>query len=300
MAWFAKKCLPESNSDLRWKFTASLFTFKTGSLGQVSWGGPSQDILPPSANQLSCCAKEMLNLASLLGSGAMDPMPTDDGIIVRIIEKAIMLDSQRHFEQTTLHLESFSNGISRRDAKLVTRAWQESDLSYLVEDNNISEALSKTLLKDLLELETNSCFFSLMSSSDVLVKSLDLLDKWMARMPNKKARWSRFGDALLVFLDRALKYAVDMTTIKAPDFPSDNGGDVGDEFETHLSNSNVASMGLSLSTQSLCEAIVHIIVLVRCRRTTSKAERDDNFPLLINLRCCEMVSNLHLHSLYCF
>ena len=291
MAWFARSCSSNTTLDLRWRFTASLFTFKTGSLGQIISGNSDIHFLPPSANQIRCCAEELLKLTLLLESGAMDPLPADDGILVKILEKSVALYSQRQSEQMTSQVSNLSNTISRKDIKIVFKAWQESDLSHIMGEKNLAEPLSVLFLRDLFELKhpSESSFFSLVPSSEVLTNVLHLLHKWIIRMPNKKARWSRFGDTLLSYVNRTLKDAGSI----APKIVISSDDDIGDVFAQCFSKNNAAPSGRSVESSraaSLCEALVYIVVLVRDRRAGLTSERDNTFPLQVNLQFCEMVS----------
>ncbi len=267
----------------------SLFVLNTGSLGQVTSGLGGAHTLPPSETQLTCCAEELSKLSSLLQSGAMDPLPNDDGVLIKILRKALALNSQRRYEKITSQLSMLSKTLIQKDSKLIFKAWRESDLSLVTNDAfRAAESLTALLHIDLLEMNHShdSSFFSLGPSSEVLKSVINLFDEWNQRMPRKKARRSRFGDVLLSFVNTTLKDAESITSSRRP--ATDN---VGDDFAQHFakSNANENHSKESFATSTLCEGLVYLFIFSQSGRTTTSAECDNSFPLQHSLQFCEKV-----------
>ena len=291
LAFFAKGRFDATASDLRWRLTASLFSYQTGVLGQIVTGASAKHTLPPNDVQLKHCAEELHNFATLLGSGSMDPLPGDNGILAKLLYRSVTLHSQRHRKHITSKISTFLTVPSRKDSKLAFKVWQESDISHLILGSTpLKEPLSRRLLNELVDLDgPGESQFTLTSSSEVLNNTLLLLKEWSARMPNKKARWSRLGDTLSSFVNKLLKDAADMASTEGTRAPS---SDIDDAFAKFFSN-NVSSYNDdsegSLSGASLCEAAVLVVTIVLQGRAKFQAERDHNFPLQFDSHFCEKV-----------
>ena len=171
---------------IRWRLIVSQFTYATGSLGQFP---STNDVAaPPSDAQLQCCREEIHRFSLLLRSGALDPMPNDDGMFLKLLLKCITLNAD---DPSALSLpKMFIKTISKHDRKIAFKAWQESDVSYFVDTGvSNSDPLSRRLLLELSESDSqSSSLYSLVPNENVSAV-LHLLKDWLHRIPNKRARW---------------------------------------------------------------------------------------------------------------
>jgi hypothetical protein len=184
---------------------------------------------------------------------------------------------------------------SKHDRKIAFKVWQESDLSYLVQRDNLkSDALSKRLLIDLAESnEQSSSLFSLVPD-ETLTVILHLLKDWLRRIPNTKARWSRLGDALNGLVSKLFADS------QVRNVNKDSHAKIDDDFAQCFSNVNIASSEMMGGDRQLsrCHAIVLVIGTVLWSRSESGIEADPNFSLRIDLRLCEKVT--HIYFVSCF
>jgi len=266
----------------------SQFTYVSGSLGQF----PSTNAVaaPPSDAQLQCCREEISNFSLLLRSGALDPMPNDDGMFLKLLLKCITLNAD---DPSALLVPKMFKTISKHDRKIAFKAWQESDVSYFVDTGvSNSDPLSRRLLLELSESDMQSAsLFSLVPNENVSAV-LHLLKDWLHRIPNKKARWSRLGDA---FKGLVRKLSADASVQKTSRNKSDQkSNEIVDDFAQCFSKVGPISPGVDATDgtrqSSLCHSIVLVIVAVLASRSKRSIEIDSNFPLQIDLQVCEMVS----------
>ena len=271
----------------------TLLTFETGSLGKIDTGlATNHNILPPSTEQLKCCEEELFRVNMLVASGAMDPLPSEDVLLIKIMQKSVTLLSHRDRRNIGLCMSRFSKPPHRKDTKTVFGAWEDSDLENIVEDKTSNQDFQSTrLLQDLLELKYPDEWrhSSLLPSSKLLINILLILQKWTIHLPNKIARWTRFGDKLSLMVNRMLVDAEKMIF----EAIASSQNDIGDAFAESFSVDNTIATDLSLKSWravSLCEAVVYIVIIVLHGRMRSRLENETSFPLQVNLQFCEKVS----------
>ena len=153
----ASKC--DSTLMVRWKLVSSLFTFKTGVLAK-----PRDDSLHASEQQIDRCAQEIRYFGDLLQSHAMCPLPDDNSILIKLLQRGISLDVRSaSLEKRWSRNKDMRCPTNRKDSKLVHRSWLESEHMF---KHTSERYLAEHLLADYnLEKSHGGSIFSLSSSS---------------------------------------------------------------------------------------------------------------------------------------
>jgi hypothetical protein len=266
---------------VRWRLATSLFSFQTGVLGTS--GSHASQNLPPSDAHLLRCAKEVRNFSYLLKSHAMDPLPSNDSILVKLIHRAIDLDTQRFaVEKMWSRSDIFCRQINREDEKLTFMTWHESEYKT---KNTSADYLAKRLLADYnCDENQDRSLFRLTCHSSILQNCLLFISSWILRVPNKKARWSRLQDSFS-FLVKGL----------ASSFKSNSGNGQlkGDDFSTLFSFTNNKQSKESNIILRKREAAATIIVGIIHSCTKLEAENNSKISLPIGsftISSCKQVS----------
>ena len=223
LAFFAGSRSNGVESKISWKLVLSLFTFQSGVLGRNN----AEDDVPPSPSHNLRCANEIRYLTYLMDSKSLDPMPSDDSSLIKIIDRAINMDLASILDERWTQNDILAQKIKKKDARLVDRCWRESDVSTKLS----SESCLATLLLADFNNRTDEgiSIFQLTCPSPILQNCLYLLSSWIIRIPDKKARWNRLQESL----SRLLKNLVQS-------FSGDsNSGALQDEFSMLFSTSNM-------------------------------------------------------------
>ena len=163
-------------------FYSDAAVLSSGALAQ------SQDnVLPPSESHLSACEMELLRLSALIRSGALDPLPEQDGILTSLIQKSLSLqaDSYRHDANSAAN-DMIIAALGETGTKALLRnIWEVSDVAFAATPllNIESKVLAEVVGDESLSIE---------SDGGILRACIALMIAWMGRLPgDKKARWIR-------------------------------------------------------------------------------------------------------------
>lgn len=144
-------------------------------------------LLPPSNSHLSACEIELLRLSVLVRSGALDPLPEQDGILTSLIQKSLSLqaDSYRHdtnIAATDMIITVLGETVTK---PLLRNIWEVSDVA--------SAAIPLFNIESKLLAEVGSDgSLSIEGGIGILQACVALMMAWMGRLPrDKKARWIR-------------------------------------------------------------------------------------------------------------
>lgn len=258
MAFLAGSKSYGSDSSFIWKILPSLYSFQTGVFGKQS-----DD--PPSDSQIQRCAKEIKYLSCLLDSCALNPLPSDDTILAKLLQRAIHLDSQSSsLEKRWSRGDIMTQTIKKHDFKVAEICWQESEVTIT---SDIENCLAIWLLTNYnSESNGEPSIFSLSCDSDILRNCLLLISSWIVQIPNKKARWNRCQENLSAMM----KLLINSTSSFLKSGAKGNGDDFADLFPTSASYSqskeSMTQLAKRHSSATLIVGIIHACICeeVRC------------------------------------
>ena len=142
---------------------------------------------PPSKSHLSTCEIELLRLSALIRSGALDPLPEQDGILTSLIQKSLSLqaDSYRH-DANGAATDMIITVLDETSTKpLLRHIWEVSDVA------SVATPLLNIEAKLLAEVGSDISL-PIESGGGILQACTALMMAWMGRLPaDKKARWIR-------------------------------------------------------------------------------------------------------------
>ncbi len=261
MAFLAGSKSYGSDSSFIWKILPSLFTFQTGVFGKQS-----DTPLPPSDSQIQRCAKEIKYLSYLLDSCALNPLPSDDTILAKILQRAVHLDSESSsLEKRWSRSDIMTQTIKKHDFKIAESSWRETEITIT---SDIENCLAKWLLtKYNAESNGDPSLFSLSCDSDILRNCLLLISSWIVQIPNKKARWNRCQE----YLSAMMKVLTNSTSSSLNSCTKRKGDDFADLFSASSSHSqskeSTAQLAKRHSSATLLVGIIYTCICeeVRCR-----------------------------------
>jgi len=143
--------------------------------------------LPPSESHRSMCRTELLRLSALIRSGALDPLPEQDGILTSLIQKSLSLqaDSYRHNANgAAANMTVTALGEGSRKA-ILQKIWESSDVAAV---GTLLVDVELQVLKEVSDKES----LPTEEGNGILRACVTLTMAWMGRLPgDKKARWIR-------------------------------------------------------------------------------------------------------------
>ena len=207
LAFFgAPNSIPEKVSLSRWQIINRLFVGSV--LAVESNESPS---LPPSESQLSACWNEMTYLRKLLSKGALMSMPSSDSMVVNLIKKAVMLQSDDYFGNELSRIECLPLIRDEKDdRKMIARLWKATSPLFFMDPGSVRQSTislfdisfdprvggDSAMLQDLF-----------MPTSKILRECCALLPAWIQHIPEKKVRQKRLYSALNSLVESILGLA---------------------------------------------------------------------------------------------
>lgn len=186
---------PSASQWYRYKhIVRKLFYSEAAVLASGALSSPQALSLPPSKEHITTCEAELQRVSILLRSGALDPLPEQDGILTSLIQKTISLraDSFRCNANNAVHLIPRQN--SKHIKSLLRKVWDSSDIASTpapVGDVEMDFLRGLTLVSGSLS-NTTTTKDDLALFLYGIRPCLALMASWMERLPrDKKARWVR-------------------------------------------------------------------------------------------------------------
>lgn len=266
LLWFgAETSNINAKTSYRWRLLVTLFSYQTGVFGPnlkpVSANHPNFLHVKPEMVMKSY--EELISLRVLLSSGSLDPLPSEDTIISRFFHLSTLLTSRASERDMLLKSGSIFSDLSKQDAKLSYKSWEQSDSFFGVDRSSV---IFHRLLKEMYELpNTEASIFALSPNSSIARAALSLVTTWVSRLPDKKARWSRFFDSVCATSTKILQ---DAELVREENIKFASQSDLSEEIDTFSASfSNIQTPLISekdyyYPVVTACEFSAHLMICV--------------------------------------
>ncbi|CAJ1954577.1 unnamed protein product [Cylindrotheca closterium] len=183
-----------------WQLLSKLFSSGVLFENDVSNDTAPAKSLPPSVEHLNTCEQEIGFFTDLLSKGVMKGVPSSDSMLVNLIRRSLTLEGdsyQRNKYARKKSIPKMSHG--KESKRLVARLWKAADPSNFLAPDRIR---SKNLPSGILSLgkaaegEAATVKNSLLPTSNMLRRCLELIHVWIKYLPQKKVRRNRFLKAV--------------------------------------------------------------------------------------------------------
>lgn len=164
----------------------------------------SHSKLPCSPEHLCACHEEISCFASLISSGIMNCLPKTDSMLINLIRRSIILQSETYAGDESARLEWFRSLAKVKGEKKQSEIfWRFTDVTYL---SSVRVHPRRCLIFDMTEaaaIEDGECGYRniLRPSSKLVYSCLALLAEWAKNVPQKKARRARLIKAVEALCD---------------------------------------------------------------------------------------------------
>ena len=201
LAFFGAPKSPHgAKSFVRWQVIARLFS--GGVLaGDASEIGKTE--LPPSKPQLSACEKEIGYFTNLLSVGTLDSVPNTDGVITKLILRALSLQGDDYLGNEESRVHSFPKlHHGKAGKKLTSRLWRASHPLFSLGTKEVGPDAFLSIHRSTAgsnRTEGLGIQNILLPSSLLLRRCIDALLTWIQLVPAKKVRQVRLLKSLKTF-----------------------------------------------------------------------------------------------------
>jgi hypothetical protein len=194
-----------SNSD-RWRLIASLFFSDAGVLSKDAMEPVGNDaVTPPSKEHIKSCLLEIGYLRTLITTTTLNPLPSSDGILIKLVQKCLHLQAQEYMYSFESVNPDTMRGLDAMDRARLSHMWSMTHLllnhdaraamdansfATIVERDDFGERINDMRVSGLM---TGALSTSALSGVSVLVS---LIWAWVRQVPKKKARLFRLVESL--------------------------------------------------------------------------------------------------------
>jgi len=246
------------------------------------------------------CIQELSDFRILLSSGTMNPLPTDNGLLTKLVERsiAIEVDHVRHAD-VFVNLPWRDKVFVKDHLNLVLSSWQEFDVASLLNAPTPASVngLTHSLKGDITCWPSGSghhSVFSLSSHSSIIKLTCDLVGIWIRNHPDKKARWFRLRDSISALVSSLLGNSETiLPQVERMQEPEDI---FADAFGTPRASSAIESVSNALASAISREAAASILIVSANARaivwSQSGSQQPPPIPGALNKAFCCQVSFL--------
>ena len=189
------------SSDDRWRLIASLFFSDAGVLSKVV--GDDAVNLPPSEEHMKSCQSEIGRLRTLITTTTLNPLPSADGIMNKLVQGCLHLQAQECIHSTESGKRGTMCGLDEIDRTLLLRMWSITHFLLKRDTRASLDADTFTAIMerdDFGEHNNDLRVFGLMtgtlSMSELSGGCTSLFWAWVQQAPKKKARLCRLMNSV--------------------------------------------------------------------------------------------------------
>eukprot|EP00934_Nitzschia_sp_Nitz4_P006650 Nitzschia sp. Nitz4//scaffold70_size99833//84841//91685//NITZ4_004610-RA/size99833-snap-gene-0.137-mRNA-1//1//CDS//3329557182//6640//frame0 len=195
----------ETLTENRWKVLSKLFASSV----LVSADDEAEKGLPPPTTLLETFESELIHLVRLLRTGCLEKLPTSDGFVLKLVERAISLQVQDFAGNPESRVIAQARvDVNGSTKAFISRLWKGA------------HSLALDLGTETRQYPIIDCVFVAQESDTtafrapgLLRASVNLLREWFQRLPKKKARQLRFLKQFKTMVEKVSKLEVKEPTI---------------------------------------------------------------------------------------
>jgi hypothetical protein len=222
------------SSDDRWRLIASLFFSDAGILSKHALDMVGNDAvnLPPSEEHIKQCQSEIGRLRILITTTTLNPLPSADGILNKLVQGCLHLQAQEYIHSTETVNRSMMWGLDEMDRARLSRMWR---ITHLLLKRETRAALDADKFMPIVERDdfganiNDICVSGLMtgtlSMSALSGDCASLCWAWVRQAPKKKARLCRLMNSMNKLISDCIN--------KASELEKANVRDTGEVLNTN-------------------------------------------------------------------
>jgi hypothetical protein len=190
----------------RWRLIASLFFSHAGVLSKAAMEPLDSDaVTPPSKEHIQSCLLEIGYLRTLITTTTLNPLPSSDGILIKLVQKCLHLLALEYMYSFESGNSNPMRDLDEMDRALLSRMWS---MSHLLLNHDAGTAIDANSFANIADREdfgehmndmrvtgfmTGALSTSALSGVSILVS---LILVWVRQVPKKKARLFRLVESL--------------------------------------------------------------------------------------------------------
>lgn len=202
----AAPSISTDKSQFRLQIVSKLFSSGVFAVGRAG----TEDMLPPSEDQLLACQQEIQYFSLLIRKGALDSLPKTDSMLVKLIQHSLKLQLDSFEGNDQARASCFPDSSGDVVAKKISNMfWRMTNPQYFHSNKvNFSNVLITDLsFKQCYDKSNKMYKMLLYPTSKLLLSCLSLIIDWVNHLSLKKIRQNRLANSLKVLQNDLLKEA---------------------------------------------------------------------------------------------
>jgi hypothetical protein len=207
-----------SNDD-RWRLIASLFFSDAGVLSKDALDMVGNDAvnLPPSEEHINSCQSEIGRLRTLITTTKLNPLPSADGILNKLVQGCLHLQAQEYIHSTESVNRGTMCGLDEMDRARLLRMWS---ITHLLLKRDTRAALDADTFMAIVErddfgehindVRVSGLMTGTLSMSALSGGCASLFWAWVLQAPKKKARLCRLMNSMNKLVSDCIKKASEL------------------------------------------------------------------------------------------
>lgn len=188
----------------RWRLIASLFFSDAGVLSKGAMEPVGSDaVTPPSKEHMKSCLLEIGYLSTLVTTTTLNPLPSSDSILTKLVQKCLHLQALEHMYSFESVNTDPMRGLDTMDRAQLSRLWSinhlllNHDARGAMDANSFATVAERDYFGEHMnDMRVAGFMTGALSTSALSGALVTLIWAWVRQVPKKKARLFRLVESL--------------------------------------------------------------------------------------------------------